>query len=57
MKKILNCRRSLIAILAIGSLLILGLVNNADVAGTIGFIVAAVAGANAGEKVLKKPQA
>ena len=53
MKYIFLCRRTFISLIGIIVLTYLG-ANGADVAGTIGFIVAALAGANATEKVMKK---
>jgi hypothetical protein len=44
---ILKCRRSIIAIFAIGCLTYLGLKNGTDVSVAIAGIVAAVAGSNA----------
>lgn len=52
MKKILNCRRSVIAIIGIGCLTLLGLYHGVDISGiaiAISGIVASVSGANAWE--------
>lgn len=49
MKKVLNCRRSTLALTALGLLFILALVNKADVGAHMVAIVVAVAGANAWE--------
>ena len=45
--KILNCRRSILSIIAIGCLTYLGLKNGTDVSVAIAGIVAAVASSNA----------
>lgn len=53
MKKILNCRRSLVALVGIASLTWLGLAKGIDISGialAISGIVASIAGANAYEK-------
>ena len=53
MKKILSCRRSIIALVAIGCLTWLGLTKGIDISGialAISGVVASVAGANAYEK-------
>lgn len=53
MKKIIACRRSIIAIVGIGCLTWLGLAKGIDISGiamAISTIVASVAGANAWEK-------
>lgn len=54
MKKILNCRRSIISILAIFLLFILGLFKGVDVAASIAAIAIGLAGSNAYEKKGKK---
>jgi hypothetical protein len=53
MKKILDCRRSIIALVGIGCLTWLGLAKGIDISGialAISGIVASVSGANAWEK-------
>ena len=53
MKKILNCRRSIIALVAIGCLTWLGLAKGVDISGialAISGIVASISGSNAWEK-------
>ena len=47
MKKILNCRRSIVALVGIGCLLALGLHNGLDVSLAIAGCVASICGANA----------
>jgi len=47
MKRIFNCRRSIISIIAIACLTYLGVVNGTDVSVAIAGIVAAVASSNA----------
>ena len=54
MKKILACRRSIVAILGMGCLLALGLHNGLDVSLAIAGCVASICSANAYEAV-KKP--
>jgi hypothetical protein len=49
MKKILNCRRSIVALVGIGCLLALGLHNGLDVSLAIAGCVASICGANAFE--------
>ena len=48
--KILSCRRSLVAIIGIASLVAVAIINKEQVSMAISAIVAAVAGANAYEK-------
>ena len=55
MKKILNCRRSIVALVGIGCLLALGLHNGLDVSLAIAGCVASVCGANAFQ-ASKKPK-
>lgn len=50
MKKIFNCRRSILAIIGIACLTYLGYANKLDVSLAVAGIVTAVAGANAYEK-------
>jgi hypothetical protein len=45
--KILNCRRSIVALIGIAALVAIALLNKADVSGSIAMIVLAVAGSNA----------
>jgi hypothetical protein len=54
MKKILNCRRTVTALVGLTFLLILGLTKTSDVASHIVAIVVAIAGANAAQGVLEK---
>jgi hypothetical protein len=49
MRKLLNCRRSIIALVGIGCLTWLGLENGTDVSIAISAIVAGIAGSNAWE--------
>jgi len=52
MKYIWECRRTFAGVVAIGCLTYLGH-NGADVAGSISFVVAAIAGANASQKIFE----
>lgn len=56
MMKVLKCRRSFVALIAIGCLTTLGLVNKLDVATAICGIVASIAAANASESFKKKEE-
>ena len=47
MRKVLSCRRTLIALFAISCLTALGLVVNAEVSGAIATVALAIAAANA----------
>ena len=49
--KILNCRRSLIAILAIGCLTYLGVHNNIDVSMALASVAIGLAGANSAQNI------
>lgn len=53
MKKILNCRRSMIAVWAISCLTLLGYLKAAEVAASIASIAIAIGAANAYEGVRK----
>jgi hypothetical protein len=55
MKKIFNCRRSVVSLVGITSLLVLGLNNSFDVSLAITGCVAAICGANAFEAT-KRPK-
>jgi len=55
MKKLLTCRRTIVGLIAIGCLTYLGH-NGADVAGSIAFVVAAIAGANASQRIFEKKE-
>lgn len=54
MKKILNCRRSLIALFSISCLTAVGIVQGIDVSFAIAGIVASIAGANSFEGATEK---
>lgn len=54
MKKVLNCRRSTLALIAMGMLFVLGLVNKVDVGGHIVGVVLAIAGANATQAIMER---
>lgn len=54
MKKLLNCRRSLLALFGMSYLLIIGLYSGADVGAQIVAIVTAVAGSNAAQAIFEK---
>ena len=53
MQRILNSRRTIIALAAIGCLTALGLVKGADVASAIASVAVAVAGSNAFQNVVR----
>ena len=57
MLKIVTCRRTFIATLAIVGLLILGLAKDMDVALSIMGVVGAIGGSNAYEKAMKAKHA
>ena len=54
MRKILNCRRTTVALVAIICLTGLATVNNVDVSGAIAMIVGFLCGANAAQGVFEK---
>lgn len=54
MKKIINCRRSIVCLIGILSLSILGFFKGADVSSGIAGICMGLAGANAGEAAFGK---
>lgn len=54
MKKIFNCRRSLISIFAISCLLYLGVRNNIDTSMAIASVALGLSAANAAQSVYKK---
>ncbi len=54
MKSIWTCRRTFIAVLSLGALLVLGLVNHTDVSGAIATVSIGLAAANAGEAAMRK---
>lgn len=51
---VLKCRRSIVAIIAIGCLTALGLSNGMDVSSAIAMVAMGVAGANSAEHVFAK---
>jgi hypothetical protein len=53
MKRVWSCRRTFVALVGMTMLLALGLINHADVAGSIATICMALAGANAAEAAVK----
>lgn len=54
MNRILNSRRTVIALTAIGCLTVLGLAKEMDVAASIASVAIAVAGSNAFQNALRK---
>jgi len=54
MKKLLDCRRTFVGVLALISLTLLGYYVEADVAGAIATVVIAVAGSNMAQKIGEK---
>ena len=56
MTKILKCRRSTLALIAMTYLLALGLYSHADVGAQLVAIVTAIAGSNAAQAIFEKKQ-
>lgn len=56
MKKILNCRRSIIAIFSISALTFLGYTKSLDVSMAISGVVLAIAGSNAAQGIMTKKE-
>jgi NhaP-type Na+/H+ or K+/H+ antiporter len=54
MKHIWKCRRTFVSMVSLGALVVLGLVNHADVAGAIATVAVGLAAANAGEAAMGK---